>query len=61
MLEFSDGMKFDLEAPLHVERRRDGWYIVGNGMLSAVNSEAEGLAKIELTKKKNPLKGALFG
>jgi len=42
MLRFSDGEEFDTSKPIHVEHRLDGWYIVGGGILQAVNSEKEG-------------------
>jgi hypothetical protein len=33
MLKFSDGENFDTETELHIEKRKDGYYVVGNGML----------------------------
>lgn len=42
-LRFSDGMSFDLSGPLHITRRSDGLYVVGEGMLMAVDSYQEGL------------------
>ena len=53
MLEYSDGMKFDLDTEKHVERRSDGWYVVGNRMLCPVKSEAEGLAMIDKSSRCN--------
>ena len=41
MLKFSDGMSFDTSGKLRVERRSDGLYVVGNGMLIPVNSIKE--------------------
>jgi len=41
-LKFSDGMEFDLSGPLRVELRADGYYVVGQGMLMAVNTQEEG-------------------
>jgi hypothetical protein len=41
-LKFSDGMEFDLSGPLRVELRSDGYYVVGNGMLMAVDSKEQG-------------------
>lgn len=55
-MEFSDGMKFNLDTTLHAERRSDGWYVVGNGMLCAVRSEAAAIAaigRINARKKAN--------
>jgi len=41
-MRFSDGMTFDTSGPLRLTRRRDGWYVVGEGMLLPVDSPAEG-------------------
>ena len=41
-LRFSDGMEFDLSGELRVVRRRDGWYVVGRGMLIPVADREEG-------------------
>jgi hypothetical protein len=40
-LRFSDGMSFDTSGKLRPERRSDGWYVVGKGMLLPVASHAE--------------------
>ena len=40
-LKFSDGMSFDTDGELRPERRSDGWYVVGNGMLLPVADHAE--------------------
>jgi hypothetical protein len=40
-LRFSDGMEFDTNGPLHPEKRSDGWYVVGEGMLIPVKSLEE--------------------
>ena len=42
MLKFTDGMSFNMDGPLRVERRRDGYYVVGEGMLCAVDTALEG-------------------
>lgn len=42
MLEFSDGEKFDLDGEYRIERRSDGLYVLGNGLMSPVESEEEG-------------------
>lgn len=42
MIEFSDGMKFDTSGKLRIERRSDGLYVVGNGMLIPIKDRAEG-------------------
>lgn len=52
MLRFSDGEQFDLTGKLRVEKRADGLYVTGRGMLVAVASEQEGedwIKKLEAT------------
>ena len=41
-LTFSDGMIFDLSGPLRVELRSDGYYVVGQGMMMAVDTLEQG-------------------
>ena len=41
-LRFSDGMELDLSGDLRVVHRRDGWYVVGQGMLITVANREEG-------------------
>jgi hypothetical protein len=41
-LRFSDGMEFDLSGGLRVIHRRDGWYVVGRGMLIPVADREDG-------------------
>jgi len=41
-LKFSDGMTFDLSGDLRVELRTDGLYVVGQGMMMAVDTLLEG-------------------
>jgi hypothetical protein len=50
-LKFSDGMEFKTDSELHVERRRDGWYVVGNGMLIPANDYEEAKEILEEMKK----------
>jgi len=50
-MRFSDGMTFDTSGPLRLTRRRDGWYVVGNGMLCPVGSSEEGEKFIERLKE----------
>ena len=40
-MEFSDGMKFNLDGPRRITLRNDGWYMVGHGMLCPVDSLEE--------------------
>jgi len=42
MLRFSDGEEFDLTGKLHIEKRRDGLYVLGKGFLIPVDSREEG-------------------
>jgi len=51
-LKFSDGEEFDLSGPLRVEERSDGWYVLGENKMMAVNSQSEGLKLIETLKNK---------
>ena len=46
-LRFTDGMSFNTSGPLRLARRRDGLYVVGNGMLVPVNDAQEGRQLIE--------------
>jgi hypothetical protein len=41
-LRFSDGMEFELSGDLRVVHRRDGWYVVGRGILVPVVDREEG-------------------
>jgi len=49
-LKFSDGMEFDLSGPLRVELRSDGYYVVGQNMLMAVDTLEQG-EKVVADKK----------
>ena len=49
-MRFSDGMSFDTSGPLRVERRSDGYYVVGNGMLCPVDSYEDGQELIKSLK-----------
>ena len=40
-MRFSDGMEFYTSGPLRVEHRKDGYYVVGNGMLVPVTDRDE--------------------
>ena len=41
-LTFTDGVSFDTSGPYRIERRHDGYYFVGRGMLCPVGSYKEG-------------------
>ena len=49
-LKFSDGMEFDLSGPLRVELRSDGYYVLGQGMMMAVNTFEEGQEYVSKNK-----------
>ena len=46
-LSFDDGMVFDVDGKLRVVHRSDGWYVVGKGMLVAVDDPEDGARLIE--------------
>ena len=50
-LKFSDGMTFDLSGELRVELRSDGYYVLGQGMMMAVDTFEEGQEYILRNKK----------
>tara|TARA_Y100000992_G_C21213675_1_gene466743 strand:+ start:81 stop:269 length:189 start_codon:yes stop_codon:yes gene_type:complete len=54
-MRFSDGMTFDTSGPLRLTRRKDGWYVIGEGFLCAVDSPEEGERFIEVLKKRSQL------
>ena len=41
-MKFSDGVEIDTTGPLRITRASDGLYVVGNGMLCAVETRWEG-------------------
>ena len=49
MLKFNDGETFDLSGPLRLEERADGWYVLGENRMMAVNDVSEGKKYIEFT------------
>lgn len=48
-LKFSDGEEFDLSGELRVELRSDGYYVLGQGMMMAVDTFEEGQKYINKT------------
>ena len=42
MLKFSDGEEFDLSGELRVELRSDGYYVLGQNMMMAVDTLEQG-------------------
>lgn len=41
-LRFNDGISFDTSGEYRIERRRDGLYVVGKGMMMPIDSREEG-------------------
>jgi len=41
-ITFNDGESFDTTGELRIEKRSDGWYVIGKGMLIPVDSPEEG-------------------
>lgn len=41
MLRFSDGVNVNTDGPLRVKLLRDGWYVVGDGMLLPCDSQQD--------------------
>lgn len=50
-LKFSDGEEFDLSGPLRVELRSDGYYVLGQNMMMAVNTFEEGQEYVSKNKQ----------
>ena len=51
MINFNDGMTFDTSGPLRVVKKRDGYYVLGEGMLMPVDSREDGEAEIAEMRK----------
>lgn len=52
VLKFSDGEEIDTAGPLRADKRRDGWYVVGEGKLIPVKNYAEAMETIKNLKRK---------
>ena len=56
-LKFTDGEEFDVTGPLRLEKRYDGWYVLGNNRMIPVRDEYQGLEIIknatDITKHKD--------
>lgn len=46
-LKFNDGEEFDVTGPLRLEKRYDGWYVLGNNRMIPVRDEHHGLEIIK--------------
>jgi hypothetical protein len=53
MLRFTDGEQFDLDGKMRLEKRYDGWYVVGGHMLIPVKDQFEGEQYIKERSVKN--------
>ena len=51
ILRFNDGMTLDTSGKLRVVRKRDGYYVLGEGMSLPVDSRQEGLEIINEMKE----------
>jgi hypothetical protein len=50
-LKFSDGITVKTDGPLRPMELKDGWYVVGRGMLIPVKDKEEALEKIKDLQK----------
>lgn len=50
-LTFSDGETFDTSVELQLTRRKDGWYVIGNGHLIPVRDIDEGRERLREMKE----------
>lgn len=46
-LSFSDGITINTSGPMRPMQLHDGWYVVGEGMLMAVDNELDAIKYIE--------------
>ena len=51
-IHFTDGMSFNLQGPLRIIKRSDGFYVVGKGMLCPVENREDGECLIEDLRNK---------
>jgi len=51
-LTFTDGESFNLNGPLRLEERYDGWYVLGNNrMIPVASQDAGNILIIQLNNK----------
>ncbi len=50
-LTFSDGETFDTSVELQLTRRKDGWYVIGEGYLLPVKDIDEGRKRLKEMKE----------
>ena len=51
ILKFSDGEEFDTSVELQLTLRKDGWYVIGNGLLIPVRDLEEGRKELKRQKE----------
>jgi hypothetical protein len=51
MINFSDGVNLDTEGEYRVIHLKDGYYVIGHGLLCPVDSQLEGEQVIEEFKR----------
>jgi len=51
-LKFNDGVSFNTDGDLRVEHRRDGYYVVGKGMMCPVDTYEDGMEQIYQMKER---------
>jgi len=51
ILKFSDGEEFDTSVELQLTLRKDGWYVIGNGLLIPVSDLEEGRKELKRQKE----------
>lgn len=51
-LHFTDGMTINTEGPYRVILEKDGYYVVGHGLLNAVEDSLSGYKLVEELEKK---------
>ena len=52
ILKFTDSVEIDTSGPLRKFHLRDGWYVVGEGLLLPVADEAEADEELQKPRKK---------
>lgn len=50
-LRFTDGLVVDTKGPLRIQRLKDGYYVIGRGMMIPINSRNEGYDIINSMKE----------
>ena len=52
-IKFNDGVEFNIDGEYRIVRKSDGYYVVGQGLLCAVESREEGTTLIARFLSKN--------